>query len=206
MKKAVVFDIDGVLIDSKIANRKMHQKIIELVGGKKVTSEAMDPFFSYTIKDIIQHFYPNLTDEVVEKSLVLAENLYPKFYQYVKFEKDAKKVLETLSKNYLLGIVTSRLNAEVLKFFKLRNYFKTVITFKDSTYHKPRPQPLLMALKKLRVAPENAVYVGDSELDQKAAKAAGVKFIAFKNPSLSSKYHTNKLSQLPKLLKEILKI
>ena len=205
MEKAVVFDIDGVLVNSRVANRKFHQKLIELVGEKKVASEEIDPFFSYTLKEIIQYFYPKLTEEKLKKALVLGENLYPKFYPFVKFEKKARKVLKLLSKNYLLGVVTGRLNADILKHFKIRNYFKTVITFKDYSLPKPHPEPLLLALKNLNVKPENSVYIGDSELDQKAAKAVGVKFIAFKNPSLSSTYRAEKISQLPKIVEKIFK-
>jgi HAD superfamily hydrolase (TIGR01509 family) len=206
MKKAVLFDIDGVLIDSELANRKYHQELLERIGDRKIPPKEIVPFFSSTLEGMIQHFYPNLIKEELEKAVNFGENFYPRFYRYVKLEKNIKSILRILSQKYLLGVVTSRLNAKVLNFFKLRNYFKTIITFKDSVHHKPHPEPLLLALKKIGVKAENSVYIGDSELDQKAAKAGGLKFIAFRNPSLPSKYQANRLSQLPNLLKEIFRI
>lgn len=205
MEKAVLLDIDGVLIDSKVANRKMHQKLIELVCGKKINDETIDPFFSHTLKEIARRFCPHLSEAKLATALQLGIQLYPQFYPFLKTEENLIKTIKTLSKNYLLGIVTGRLTGEVLEYLKINHYFQTIITAQDYRHPKPYPQPLLLALKKLKVAPESSVYIGDSKFDQEAAKAARIHFLAFRNPSLPTKHHLNKLSQLPKYLKRIFK-
>jgi phosphoglycolate phosphatase len=58
-------------------------------------------------------------------------------------------------------------------------YFHVVVTREDTKNHKPDAEPLLLACKKLKIKPEEAVYVGDSVIDYKTAKNAGMKFIGF---------------------------
>lgn len=79
-----------------------------------------------------------------------------------------------------LAIATSKLRSEYdghfAKQFAFAKLFDIVITSSDTTKHKPDPEPILAALKKMGAQPDSAVYVGDTINDLKAAHAAGVKF------------------------------
>jgi phosphoglycolate phosphatase-like HAD superfamily hydrolase len=78
------------------------------------------------------------------------------------------------------AIVTSgSLYATKLLLNKSLRYFQVVVTFEDTKKHKPNAEPLLVACKKLKLKPEEAVYVGDMVIDYKTAKNAGTKFIGF---------------------------
>lgn len=80
-----------------------------------------------------------------------------------------------------LGVVTSKLSTTAwrgLKLFGLDQYLKTVITFEDTEKHKPEPDPILKALEVLGRHPGDALMVGDSLLDLRSAKLAGVKSAA----------------------------
>jgi Icc-related predicted phosphoesterase len=102
--------------------------------------------------------------------------------ELLSMPKHSKEAIKILSKYYKLGIVTGRIRRGVDRFFqfsKLRKYFDVVVSFEDYTEPKPNPESLLVALKRLRLGPKEAVYIGDSKSDVKAAKAANMKVIAY---------------------------
>jgi len=78
-----------------------------------------------------------------------------------------------------LGIVTSKTAQEVVDEFEpfgLSEYFQHIVSASDTEKHKPNPEPLLKCLDALQVAPEEAIYIGDSIYDFQCAKQAGAKF------------------------------
>ena len=80
-----------------------------------------------------------------------------------------------------LGLVTAKRQRTVAlaeRALPLTRYFDVVVTIADTEQHKPNPDPILVALERLRAAPEEAAYVGDSPFDVCAAKAAGVGAVA----------------------------
>ncbi|HEY5478632.1 MAG TPA: HAD-IA family hydrolase, partial [Gaiellaceae bacterium] len=60
----------------------------------------------------------------------------------------------------------------------LEGLFDVIVTSEDTELHKPNPEPLLLALRKLEATPAEAAYVGDSPFDVEAANAAGLRSIA----------------------------
>jgi pyrophosphatase PpaX len=64
------------------------------------------------------------------------------------------------------------------RFPELAEQFEVVVGFEDTERHKPDPDPVLAALRKLGAEPSEAAYVGDSPFDIRAAKAAGVFAVA----------------------------
>src|SRR5581483_6319750 len=80
-----------------------------------------------------------------------------------------------------LGIVTAKRRATVeLAFRRVRlgHLFETIVGGDETEHHKPHPEPLLVAARRLGIRPESAAYVGDSPFDVRAAKAAGMRAIA----------------------------
>jgi pyrophosphatase PpaX len=65
-----------------------------------------------------------------------------------------------------------------LKLCEIDSYIHEAVCLEDTRVHKPKPEPILAALEKLKMPAEQAVYVGDSFHDVAAGRAAGVKTIA----------------------------
>jgi phosphoglycolate phosphatase-like HAD superfamily hydrolase len=65
---------------------------------------------------------------------------------------------------------------------------------------KPFPDPLFKILAQFKAAPRQSLFVGDSEVDENTARAAGVPFVAYCNPSLQADYHIDSLKDLRPLL------
>ena len=84
-------------------------------------------------------------------------------------------------RGYALGVVTSKSRQFAergLRLCGLWEFMNVFISMDDTSRHKPHPEPLLLALEKLQVAPQEAVYVGDSRHDMQAGRAAGIRTVA----------------------------
>ena len=181
MLKAVIFDIDGVLLDSQQANIKFFQDLLEKVGYKRPSKKEASKVFHLTMWDALKA----LTKERSKPKLKVVWEMghhvrYP--VELLKMPKHAKSVVKKLGKDYKLAIVTSRIEKGVEDFFQisnLRRQFRVVVSFEDYANPKPHPEPLLVALRRLKMKPEEAVYIGDTESDIQSAKAAGVKMIMY---------------------------
>jgi pyrophosphatase PpaX len=87
---------------------------------------------------------------------------------------------ELKARGYKTGIVTSRLRHTTemgLQKYDMEQYFDTIVTCDDTDKHKPDPEPVEIALKRLGSKPEEAVMIGDSIFDILCARGAGVKSV-----------------------------
>ena len=73
----------------------------------------------------------------------------------------------------------------ILEHFGLSSYFSAVVTSRDVNHPKPAPDMLYEAAKRLQLVPGELLFVGDSELDQAAAKSAGMPFAVYRQDLLA---------------------
>jgi len=202
--KAVIFDIDGVLVDSFDANLKFIQDIFKKKGRKPITrSQYEKRGFNLPLKDVIRVFGQCKNEKEVEETFLLVNKVKYPNYLY-KFPKNLQGIIKKISKSYKLAIVTSRVKRgvdEVLQSSKTKKYFPIMVYYGQYKNPKPSPEPLLLAAKRLKIKPQEAVYIGDSFTDIQAAKAAGMKMILFsKNKMKGADLTTNRFADLPKLI------
>ena len=83
----------------------------------------------------------------------------------------------------------------IIKDFGLEGYFDYIMTASQVTYPKPHPEPLLKVLKHFGVEPDEALFIGDGEVDMQAAQGAGVPFISYKSnlPGLARIEHHSEI-------------
>lgn len=80
-----------------------------------------------------------------------------------------------------MAIVTSKSRDTVSMAFRsvpVEHFFETVVATDDTEFHKPFPQPIQLAMRRLYVKPDESVYIGDSPFDIEAGQAAGVRTVA----------------------------
>ena len=180
MIKVVLFDIDGVLLDSLEGNTRFLEDLIVSFGYKKPPREKLLKTFYMSMFDAIK-LLTNETDDRVKEIWDRGHTFqYP--LELVKVPEHTVEVVNQLKRSYKVGIVTSRIKARMDKVFaatKMTGLFKIIVTYEDTKKHKPHPEPLLLAAKKLNAKPSDAVYIGDSEYDLAAARSAGMKFIFY---------------------------
>lgn len=173
-KNLYIFDLDGVLIDSKENMRlswdHVKKKFFLKQNFHKYFQHIGKPF-NKILKDI------NITSKKDE--IYKSYNLHSlKNEKKIKLYKNVKKTLKKLKKKNLVAIVTSknrRRTLSVIKKYKLK--FDCISTPNFTLKGKPHPDQINFVLKKLKIDKKNSVYIGDTKIDYICAKKAKVNFI-----------------------------
>jgi HAD superfamily hydrolase (TIGR01509 family) len=84
--------------------------------------------------------------------------------------------------------------------FHLWPYFEMVVTALDVENPKPHPESIKKIIQAFQLKKEEAVFVGDSEVDQQTAKSSGIKFIAYKNKGVANGAYINDHLDLLKII------
>ncbi len=178
--KAVLFDLDGTLIDSK--------KDIAAAANAARRHFGMCPLDLDTLVGYIGWGVEHLNRKALgtEDPAILAEGLKVLGAHYREHCVDqtlvfpgTRELLEALTKRGLkLGLVSNKpheLTLITLQKLGLFHYFSAILGGDSTQNKKPNPDPLLAVLREMGVSPEEAVMVGDSSVDLEAARAAGMR-------------------------------
>jgi pyrophosphatase PpaX len=176
----VLFDLDGTLIDSGpiiLASMK-HASLVVL--GREPDEELVraaigGPGLVAQMRDLD----PERVDELVDAYRAHNEPLHA---ELESFDGMLELLPVLREEGRTLGIVTAKrlrtVGLALDRFPILREATDVVIGAEDTQRHKPEPDPLLEALRRLDARPADAAYVGDSPFDVRAAKAAGIFAVA----------------------------
>lgn len=177
--KGVLFDLDGTLIDTSNLIIRSFQHTFNLHYGRPLTPEEVYAFFGKPLKAALEHYGPGKVEELTrtyrEFNLAHHDQLTTGF-------SGVPETIQTLyNAGILMAIVTSKTKSTAirgLKLFDMDKYFSVVIGHEECQKHKPEPEPVLLALEKLNLAPADCLMLGDSPFDLISAREAGVKTAA----------------------------
>lgn len=205
MIKAVIFDVDGTLLDSFEANLKFFQDLMAAAGHPGLTRERYSQMYHLNMRDVIRVLLVSAPEDEIVRIWDLGRSRAVRYLlELVHMPEGAAETIKILSQDYLLGIATSRLEEnvyEVPDLAALRHYFRVTVAYEDTINHKPDPAPLILTAERLGVSPEESVYVGDAETDLQAARAAGMKMILYsKHPASDADASTSSFQELPELV------
>jgi phosphoglycolate phosphatase-like HAD superfamily hydrolase len=181
MIEAIVFDIDGVLLDSHEANMAFYQEILVCHGFPPVSATELAYGHSHTLRESIAYL-TKADDATVDAVFEAARDLAGYPYHLVRQPEGCVEVLDALAADYALGVMSSRIIEGIRQYLDLsgtHERFSAIVGYDDTSRHKPDAEPLLLACERLGVAPAATVYVGDAVTDRTCARAAGAHFIAF---------------------------
>ena len=196
MFKVIAFDCDGVMFDTRRANREYYNQLLAHFGRPFMTADQMDFVHINTVgKSVVHLFDPAELEAVNHHRKKIG---YRPFIRYMEIEPDLKRLLEGLRAKYRTAVATNRTDTmkQVLEAFDLGEYFDLVVTALDVPRPKPAPDCLQKIVRSFQVAPCEVMYIGDSALDQKAARAAGTYFVAFGNATLEADRHIRSFQEL----------
>ncbi len=188
MIRAVIFDMDGVIVDSEPAHIEAEKRILR-EHGVEVSTEELREYTGTTAEfefgDLIRKYQLRTTVDKLfgEKERALFELLEKETLPM----KGVVGLIRSLKKHgFRLGIASSghkKLVYYYLKKLEIENLFDSVVCAEDIVHSKPHPEIFLKAAEWLNAEPGDCVVIEDSKLGAEAAKRAGMKCIGYKNPN-----------------------
>lgn len=177
MLKAVIFDLDGVLIDSEPLMRFAFEQIYRrIIGREQPPTERFLEHMGESFPQIMDHL--GLPHTLWEPYRQLCQQHIDR----IKLFPPAPLLLTKLATQGLkLAVLTGKdrlRTLQTLEYFNLRHFFPVVVASDQLHAPKPHPEGILRALDLLACAPREAVMIGDSISDILCAQRAGVKAIA----------------------------
>ncbi len=205
--KALLFDVDGTLLDSFESNLAFFQELMKVKGYLPPTREEYITISHTSLWDVIKTL-TRITDDAEIQNIwdFARNNIAGLKTKPAVIPRGAEETVKLLSEQYMLGIVTNRIRITVYEppLDTLRPYFKVAVAYEDTENHKPHPEPLLLAAEKLGVSPDESIYIGDAETDMQASIAAGIHFVHFGSiPLAGAKYSIRSFKELPTIIKTL---
>lgn len=181
--KVILFDIDGTLSDSDdqmiarvegwlnplrlfLSEKKQHQFARWLV----MAAESPGNFL-YNQADRLD--IDGLLVKLLNRRTRRKKHKVKKYWIIPGIEE----MLQVMEKHFTMGVVSARdeiSSKAFIRQFNLEKYFKVIVTSQTCHHTKPFPEPLLFAAKELNVSPQACLIVGDTTVDMRAAKLAGM--------------------------------
>lgn len=182
--KAVIFDLDGTLLDNNSFHRKTWEVYLKKM-GKLISEEEFNAHLNgRTNKDAVEYIYGRkMSEQESTKYTLEKEALYREIYKpYIKPLPGLLKFLEILNqKNIPMAIATSGIQPNIDFMFEnipIRKYFKVIVNSSHISHGKPHPEIYLKTASLLNTPPENCLVFEDAVVGINSAKAAGMNVIA----------------------------
>lgn len=210
MKKAVIFDMDGLMIDSERVTYNEYVKKLAQLGHRDFTEELYRNCLGKNKQGICQVFIDHYgqdfpMDEVWDDVHVWIDE---SLRQYVPKKKGLVELLEYLkANNYKTIVATSSGRArvdEILKNADLTKYFDDTICGDEVTHGKPHPEIFLTACQKLDVKPEEALVLEDSEAGILAAYDGRIDVICVPDMKYPEPQFVEKVTKIVDSLDEVI--
>jgi 2-phosphoglycolate phosphatase len=186
--KAVLFDLDGTLIDSA----PIYYEIIDVVFDKlgippvpvQTLRDAMDDG-EFDWDFVLPADMKSRKEKVIAEARIIIADIAPAlFRKQIKLIPGAADVCRKISSQRIkIGLVTSTpkdyisVKLAPLKEAGIEDLLEVIVTADDVVNKKPHAEPLIKGSQKLGVAVEHCVYVGDTRVDIRAGNAAGMKTV-----------------------------
>ena len=201
-KKILIFDLDGVLIDSK---KNMFLSWLKVQEKHNLSSINFKQYF----KNIGRPFFDILKIIGVKNNFQQISNTYSnesfKQKNHIKFYENTPDILRELKRRkFKLNIVTSKDIKRTREFLKKNlKYFSYIQCDNNKIKGKPNPDHIDLIISKLKAEKHDCVYIGDTQVDYLTAKNSKIDFIFAEwgyGRNYNYKYKCKKISQLLKMI------
>lgn len=185
--KAVIFDMDGVIIDSEPLHQKVEADLLRELGGE-MTDEERKSFVGTTD----YHLWSTVKEKFnlkhsVEELIQMKKDHFMAEIHTIPLVDGVKDVFNQLTDaGYLIALASSNNRQAVDKIieqFDLEKYLELAMSGEDVEKGKPNPEIFLKTAEAMQVDPSECLVIEDARNGVIAAKRAGMKCIAFDNPN-----------------------
>lgn len=185
MIKAVLFDLDGTLIDTNDLIIQSFKHTYRKHLNKDVPDSEIVMHFGEPLLATLARYDKTNAHILIQTYRAHNEAVHDELTKEIVGVKETLRELKTLG--IKIGVVTSKrreLAERGLKLFNLHELMEVIITPEDTAKHKPEADPVLKACELLDISPKEALMVGDSHYDILCGKNAGSKSCLVKYTAL----------------------
>lgn len=200
--RAVIFDLDGTLIDSVGDIAAALNRMLTARGLPPVDAEMVKPLVSFGARDIIKRAFGKAASTLdIEKTFAEFQSTYRSIPPDPSclFPHAIDMLKELRRRKLKIGVCTNKPedNAQrIMSGIGLDPLVDVLAGRRDGVPPKPDPTSVFEILKRLNVAASDTAYVGDNEVDAETAKAANLPFVL-----VSFGYPSGKLENIPHALR-----
>jgi beta-phosphoglucomutase len=185
MIKAVIFDLDGVIVDTAHYHFIAWQRLAKELGisfTEKENERLKGVSRMRSLEIILEIGGVSLPEETKEELATKKNSWFVEYIEAIKPDEIFSGVREMLSslrqQGFKVALASSSKNAEtVLRLLQIKPLFDTVVDGTMITHSKPDPEIFLLAASKLGIEPNQCVVFEDAEAGVEAALAAGMKCV-----------------------------
>lgn len=177
--RGVIFDLDGVLIDSEPLHCRAFQEILTGYGVTLTDREYYEAYIVYSDREVLERLLP--AGAALRGALEAKERRYLELVEAGLPAFQDGLALLARTDGWRVGLATGSLRREVelaLRSLGIRERFSTIVTREDCRRGKPDPEPFLRAARGLGLLPRRCVVIEDTAGGIQAAKAAGMTCVA----------------------------
>jgi HAD superfamily hydrolase (TIGR01509 family) len=183
---AVVFDLDGVLLDSEQVWDEVREQLVRERGAHWHEGAQREMMGMSSVEwSQYMHDELGLADPPEAISAEVVRRMEERYRSRLPLIDGAREAVERLAGRWPLGLASSS-NREVidlvLELSGLAQFFRVTVSSEEVARGKPAPDVYLEAARRLEVRPEGCVAIEDSENGIRSAKAAGMRVVAIPNP------------------------
>ena len=185
--EGIIFDCDGVLIDSREANIQYYNYLRSYLGLPPLAKELEDFVQAGTVKEVLDVIIPAALRPLIRdavRKVSYVNDIMPRITHYPGLHG----VLDLCKEAGIpMGIDTNRRDGMniIMDNCRLHGYFDPVVLVDTVPQPKPAPDGVFLIAEKWGLEPSSLLFIGDSASDSGAAKSAGVPFLSFQNQSLA---------------------
>jgi beta-phosphoglucomutase len=190
MLRGVIFDFDGVIVDSHPVHKRAWKKLLESVGISASEEELQFVLDGRKREDIVRHFLGNVEPELMIEYGHRKEQFFRNEAAAVQVIDGLVGFLEDLADSHVASAIASsgtggRVNF-LLDRLKLKKHFRVVVTGDDVERGKPDPAIFLRAAQDLQLDPLELIAFEDAQSGVKAARSAGMVCVGIARPEGAS--------------------
>lgn len=215
MKKLCIFDLDGTLLDSL---QDLKDSVNRILKKNSYPEKTLDQVRSYVGNGLYKLLERSVPDGCDQKELDLLYKDFLNYYgehcndQTSKYEGIEEMLIQLRNKGCLLAISSNKRNEQVQKLWKEHLFDLIDLAIGEDPQRgirkKPEADEVQFILKQLNIYPEEAVYIGDSEVDIQTAKNSGLDSISvswgFKTREFLEKNGASAIADTPEELVRLL--
>ena len=171
-----------------------------------LSAEAVDYIHSHTVGESLEHIFKGYLDLTAVLDFVRSFDYSP-YIPMMLEEPFLREFLQFLRPGCYLALATNRTTTTraVLTYHGLADNFDLVVSAQDVSYPKPHPESFVRILEHFCLSPQEAIYIGDSRVDEQFAANAGVPFVAYRNPGLTANYYLDSFAAGPDLIRGLVR-